>query len=62
MTWRNFKAYFDIHTWTRRGSSLWGLCSVCGEVRDPVWMLAREDALYPRWWLMRDGSIRIGDA
>ena len=62
MTWRNFKAYFDTHIWTMNRAWSWHTCSVCGEVRTRKWMIAHEADLYPQWWLMRDGSIRIGPA
>lgn len=60
MTWRNFKAYFDSHTWTRNPAWSWVTCA-CGEVRTGAWMRDHENALYPQWSLYPDGSVRIGD-
>jgi hypothetical protein len=52
MTWRTFKAYFDLHVWTTNplvGS--WFVCSVCGETRTANWMFDHEDDLYPEVWI-----------
>lgn len=59
MTWRQFTAYFDSHSWTRNPSWSWVTCSTCGEVRTRAWMVTHENRLYPQWWLQADGSIHI---
>ncbi len=60
MTWRNFKAYFDPHIWVRDPSAAWARCVTCGQRATLTYMAIRERDLYPEWWLLSDGTVRIG--
>ncbi len=61
MTWRNFTAYFDPHLWVRDPLAAWVSCTTCNDRRSMTWMATHERHLNPEWWLLPDGSIRIGD-